>query len=109
MKSRHQAGAGPTGQSLARKGLTQPSLDTYPTPRVFEVQMSGGGTIRAYEVGPSDAPLVVGIHGTPSTGLGHIVDYLACGAVSVAWSPSIGKAMEGRRPNLAVRLAILPQ
>ncbi|MER8401986.1 alpha/beta hydrolase [Mesorhizobium sp. M1348] len=43
--------------------------------------MPQGRTVRAYEVGPPDAPLVVGIHGTPSTGLGQIVNYVASGAL----------------------------
>ncbi|ASP89440.1 alpha/beta hydrolase (plasmid) [Sinorhizobium meliloti] len=47
------------------------------TPRVIYVNMSDGRTVRAYEVGPPDVPLVIGIHGTPSTGLSHIVNYVA--------------------------------
>ncbi|TIL44419.1 alpha/beta hydrolase [Mesorhizobium sp.] len=59
----------------------QPTLlAEYLTPRVFHVSMSEGRTVRGYEIGPLDVPLVVGIHGTPSTGLGHIVNYAASGA-----------------------------
>ncbi|WP_352764324.1 alpha/beta hydrolase [Mesorhizobium sp. M0189] len=43
--------------------------------------MPHGRTVRAYEVRPPDVPLVVGIHGTPSTGLRDIVNYVATGAV----------------------------
>ncbi|WP_136617849.1 MULTISPECIES: alpha/beta fold hydrolase [Mesorhizobium] len=56
-------------------------IEKYLTPRVFEVQMSQGRTVRAYEVGPPDVPVVVGIHGTPSTGLGQVVNYIASGAI----------------------------
>ncbi|MBX4917489.1 alpha/beta fold hydrolase [Rhizobium leguminosarum] len=51
--------------------------EDYLTPRVIYVNMSDGRTIRAYEVGPPDVPLVIGIHGTPSTGLSHVVNYVA--------------------------------
>ncbi|MES0064104.1 alpha/beta hydrolase [Mesorhizobium sp. M0041] len=57
------------------------SIEKYLTPRVFDVQMPGGSTVRAYEVGPPDVPVVIGIHGTPSIGLGHIVNYVASGAI----------------------------
>lgn len=55
-------------------------LEEYLTPRVFEVRTLQGGTVRAYEVGPPDVPVVVGIHGTPGTGLGHLASYVASGA-----------------------------
>jgi len=55
------------------KGL----IENYLTPRVANIEMSGSRTIRIYDVGPPDVPLVVGIHGTPSTGLEHIVRYVA--------------------------------
>ncbi|PAQ10043.1 hypothetical protein CIT26_10030 [Mesorhizobium temperatum] len=43
--------------------------------------MPQGRTVRAYEVGPPDVPVVVGIHGTPSSGLDHVVNYVANGAL----------------------------
>ncbi|PZV34411.1 alpha/beta fold hydrolase [Mesorhizobium kowhaii] len=57
------------------------AIDKYLIPRVFEIQTGQGMTTRAYEVGPPDVPLVIGIHGTPSTGLGHVVNYVASGAI----------------------------
>ncbi|MBY3490103.1 alpha/beta fold hydrolase [Rhizobium laguerreae] len=62
--------------SLHRSSVQQSIIDEYLTPRAFEVPMPGGQTVRAYEVGPPDVPLVMGIHGTPSTGIGHIVNYV---------------------------------
>lgn len=59
----------------------QSAIEQYLTPRVFEVPMSQGRTVRAFEVGPRDGPLVIGIHGTPSSGLAHIVNYVASGAL----------------------------
>jgi len=56
-------------------------IETYLKPRVFNVPLSEGKSVRAYEVGPPDMPLVVGIHGTPDTGLRHVVDYIASGAI----------------------------
>ncbi|SJM30106.1 putative Alpha/beta hydrolase fold protein [Mesorhizobium delmotii] len=43
--------------------------------------MEHGRTVRAYEVGPPDGPLVVAIHGAPSTGLSHVTNYVANGAL----------------------------
>ncbi|MER9896065.1 alpha/beta hydrolase [Mesorhizobium sp. M0119] len=74
----HTASAGSLSGAATEKASAG---DAYLTPRVFEVEISGGRTIRAYEVGPPDVPLVVGIHGTPNTGLGHIVNYVASGAI----------------------------
>ncbi|MER9020631.1 alpha/beta hydrolase [Mesorhizobium sp. M0898] len=62
--------------------MKQPTLiETYLIPRVFDVPLSEGKTLRAYEIGPPDVPLVVGIHGTPDTGLRHVVDYIASGPI----------------------------
>ncbi|RMI14826.1 alpha/beta hydrolase [Sinorhizobium meliloti] len=61
--------------------MQKSSAEAHLTPRVFDVQMGEGKTVRAYEVGPPDMPLVVGIHGTPDTGLMHVVDYIASGAI----------------------------
>ncbi|WP_196237496.1 alpha/beta fold hydrolase [Rhizobium leguminosarum] len=57
--------------------MTKKSLEAYLKPRIFDVRVSDQQVVRAYEVGPPDVPLVVGIHGTPNTGLAHVACYVA--------------------------------
>lgn len=54
-----------------------PVIENYLTPRLFEVPMSGGRTIRGYDIGPPDVPVVIGLHGGSSTAvLGDIASYM---------------------------------
>jgi pimeloyl-ACP methyl ester carboxylesterase len=51
------------------------------TPKMFDVPVADRGVVRAYACGPTDAPVVVGIHGTPGTGVNELVKYIGTGAV----------------------------
>ncbi|MER9952863.1 alpha/beta hydrolase [Mesorhizobium sp. M0047] len=59
-------------------------IDKWLTPRVFNIEMSGGHSVRAYEVGPPDVPAVIGCHGTVGVpiqsgggGIGYIARYVS--------------------------------
>lgn len=55
-------------------------IDQFLKPEVRNITY-GGGVIRAFDIGPKDAPTVIGLHGTPSSGLSQIVPYIASGAI----------------------------
>ncbi|MQX98057.1 alpha/beta fold hydrolase [Sinorhizobium medicae] len=49
----------------------------YLTPRAFQIRVSEERYVRGYDVGPTDAPPVIRLHGTPGSGLNGIVNYVA--------------------------------
>ncbi|MER9275496.1 alpha/beta fold hydrolase [Mesorhizobium sp. M0643] len=59
-------------------------IDKWLTPRIFNIEMPGGQTVRGYEIGPPNVPAIVGCHGTAGFpiksgggGIGYIARYVS--------------------------------
>lgn len=64
----------------------------------FEIKLSQGKTVRAYEVGPPDARIDLGIHGTP--GVAHIASTSPVDQYSAVLSPLLARDMVVLLPSL---------
>ncbi|RWI87845.1 MAG: alpha/beta hydrolase [Mesorhizobium sp.] len=73
----HAAAASPSAEATRQSSV----VDKYLIPRAFTVRMSEHESVRAYEVGPPDVPVVIGIHGTPSSGVNETFKYVATSPV----------------------------
>ncbi|RUX51280.1 alpha/beta hydrolase [Mesorhizobium sp. M4A.F.Ca.ET.050.02.1.1] len=71
----------PVASPLTGASSQSSAVDKYLTPRAFTVRMSEHESVRVYEVGPPDVPVVIGIHGTPSSGVNEVLKYVATGPV----------------------------
>ncbi|TIW06045.1 MAG: alpha/beta hydrolase [Mesorhizobium sp.] len=71
----------PVASPLTGASSQSSAVDKYLTPRAFTVRISEHESVRVYEVGPPDVPVVIGIHGTPSSGVNEVLKYVATGPV----------------------------